>query len=229
MPRIVYVMDPYCPWCFAGSETVQRLLRDYTDKVEFYLLPASMLTHEYAFAYSPCQEAKQLASLARIEQATGVHFGEGYRQTLKTEDEIWDSTLSCRALEAVRRVDASQLFAYAHALLQARFVDGCSLQDETVFLTLAKHFNLDMERFLTAYRSEEVAEAVVKNFTLVDDYAEVYPTLCYEDNGVKNRIEEGQGTYAEVAERLNALLVGAQPTEKSVPKRGGCSGGVCEL
>lgn len=229
MPRIIYVMDPYCPWCYAGSEMVQRLRHEYAEKVDFSLLPASMLTHEYAFDYSPCIEAKQLASLAKVEQGTGVLFGEGYRRALKTEEEEWNSTLSCRAIEAVRRVDTSKVFDYAHALLQARFVDGRSLQDETLFTDLAERFGLDAERFLIAYRSEEVATVVEQNFVLVDDYADVYPTLCYEDNGTKTRIEEGHATYEEVAQRLETLLAGQTLTPQKGKQRGGCTNGVCEL
>lgn len=228
MKKVVYIMDPYCSWCYAGSANIQRLYEKYAAQIAFELIPASMLTHDYAFDYCPCMEAKQLAMLAQVEQKTGTSFGADYRTTLKKEDERWDSTLACAALEAVKRMDKGVVFAYANALLQARFQSGRSLQDVYLLEELAQRFGLNVEAFHAMRQSKEVLSAVEDNFTLVDEYADVYPTLVFETAAEKIRIEEGFAPYEVLEERLTSLLEGRTWTEEKQAARG-CKNGVCSL
>lgn len=229
MIKITYVTDPYCPWCYAGSKNVLRLYETFRDRIDFFLLPAMMLTHEYAYRYTPCQEARQLASLATITQKTGTPFGEAYRNVLRTEEAAWDSEPPCRALESVKAVAPDRAFAFADALLHARFHDGRDLSDENTFLDLCRALGIDVEAFRAAYRAPETAAAAEADFSLVDEYATVYPTLVADCDGRRHVLEEGFAPYDTLAATVEALLAGTPETPTPRERRGGCVGGVCSL
>lgn len=221
-------MDPYCSWCYAGGENVLRLYEKFHEEVDFELLPASMLTHEYVVDYCPCMEAKYLSMIARIEKKTECTFGAAYKEALRTEDERWDSSLACAALEAVKKVAKEKVFLYANRLLAARFSEGRSLGDVRLFSLLCEELGIDKVAFEQVWQSEEVAAIVENNFTLVDEYAEVYPTLVFEENGVKTRFEEGYAPYAILEQRLQNLLAG-KGLEAEAEEAQGCANGVCSI
>jgi putative protein-disulfide isomerase len=74
--KIIYVMDPYDGWCYAGSENILRLYMRYRSLLQFEVLPAGMLRGELCCQHRPDNATAALRSLRAIEKETKAHFGE---------------------------------------------------------------------------------------------------------------------------------------------------------
>ena len=45
--KILYIMDPYCKWCYATSDAIQQLYDTLEGKLPFEVIPAGMLAGEF--------------------------------------------------------------------------------------------------------------------------------------------------------------------------------------
>ena len=234
--RIVYVMDPYCSWCYGGSPNILRLYDKYHDIVDFELLPAGMLRGEYEEHYTPEMERATLHSIETVERETGRKFGEPYRCLLHEEEAVWNSVLPSRAIEAVKEIAPEKVFAFADALLTARFSNGQRLDNPTTFAEVGESVGIRAESLLKEYLKEETAKTAEESFNRVNDYAEVYPTLMLINGKDHYKLEEGFAPYELLEERLLKVLTGkplaAEEKDKNEEEdkpRHGCHDGVCYL
>ena len=80
-PKIIYIYDALCGWCYGFSPVIRRFHQHYADEFDFDVLSGGMMTGERV---KPVSE-----SMAYIEQAykvvearTGVRFGDDYLTNL---------------------------------------------------------------------------------------------------------------------------------------------------
>lgn len=234
--KIIYVMDPYCSWCYGGSPNILKLYNTYHEVVDFELLPAGMLRGEYEVHYTPEMERATLRSMEKVQHDTGREMGEGYLRALGEEDALWNSDASCRAIEAVKRIAPNKAFAFADALLAARFHKGLLLDNPTLFAEIGETIGINPEEFLREYLKEEVKQAAEESYNRVNDYAEVYPTLMLINGTDRYKLEEGYAPYELLEERLLKILTGkpiaaedTEEDEEDEAPRHGCHDGVCYL
>ena len=136
--KIIYVMDPYDGWCYAGSENILRLYMRYRSLLQFEVLPAGMLRGELCCQHRPDNATAALRSLRAIEKETKAHFGEKHKQALQNQEFLMDSEVPCRAIMAVRQLAPEQTLPFTHALLHARFNHGMDLNDKATYLELCE-------------------------------------------------------------------------------------------
>ena len=51
--KILYIMDPYCKWCYATSDAIQQLFDALEGKLPCEVIPAGMLAGEFTQVQSP--------------------------------------------------------------------------------------------------------------------------------------------------------------------------------
>ena len=213
-----------------------KFYHSYHDVVDFELVPAGMLRGEYEVHYTPEMERATLRSMDKVQHDTGREMGEGYLRALGEEDALWNSEASCHAIEAVKRIAPNKAFAFADALLAARFHKGLLLDNPTLFAEIGETIGINSEDLLREYLKEEVKQAAEESYSRANDYAEVYPTLMLINGTDRYKLEEGYAPYELLEERLLKILTGkpiaaedTEEEEEDEAPRHGCHDGVCYL
>ena len=128
-----YLFDPLCGWCYGAAPTVSALLE--TSGVSIELLPTGLFSGEGARPMNDEFAAYAWSNDQRIEQLTGQHFSDAYRQrVLADRQRRFDSSPATLAMTAVALTDASKGWPALKAIQHARYVEG---RDVTSPFTLA--------------------------------------------------------------------------------------------
>lgn len=208
MMKIIYVMDPYDGWCYAGSENILRLYMRYRSLVEFEVLPAGMLTGELCCNHHPDNATAALRSLRAIEKETKTPFGEKHKEALRNKEFLMDSEIPSRAIMTVRQLAPEQTLPFVHALLHARFNHGMDLNDTSTYLELCEILDIDKQAFFQVFNTDEIKELTQRGFRVADELAETYPTLLYVDDDMTLKLAEGFTPFDILDLRLDRILKG---------------------
>jgi len=132
--RVYIVTDPMCSWCWGMAAAVEEAAHLLNDEVSFDLLLGGINVH----ASQPIGDygRRLLMKLWReVQETTGQSFG------FKLPDEfIYNSTLPCVALEALRRRSGMAPFGFLHRLQQSLFAEGQNISDPAVLDRIAQEF-----------------------------------------------------------------------------------------
>lgn len=204
--KILYIMDPYCKWCYATSDAIQQLFDALEGKLPFEVIPAGMLAGEFTQVQSPETAFAHRKLDASITKETGKEFGAGYKSALNEKKMLLDSLVPSRAIMACRTIAPHLTLQFAHRILHARYQDGKDLTDDTVYLEICEQIGIDKPTFFQQFSSQENDENTRQAFLFAEKYAEHYPTLIYEEGGEMDILTEGYAPYSLIELRLSKLL-----------------------
>ena len=204
--KLLYIMDPYCKWCYGTCDNIQQLVDTLGGKLPIEVIPAGMLAGEFTQLMSPANAFAIQRSNANIAKETGKPFGQGYIESLHTQEMVLDSEIPSRAIMACRMTAPQQTLQFAHQVLHARFHQGKDLNDTTTYLYICEQLGIDKASFFHHFSSDEAKEETRKAFLFAEKYAEHYPTLIYEENGEMDILTEGFSPYNILELRLSRLL-----------------------
>lgn len=165
-PTFLYVMDPLCGWCYGFSPVVVQLQEKYKDRMDFRVVPGGMIT---GARVEPVAKMASyiLQAYTRVEEMSGVKFGEPYLDRLRDGKTISNSEPPCRALHLFSTLQPERAVEYAHQLQRALFLDGYDWNDAATYAHLARLFSIPEKDFVAQLESEEARYAVQQEFQWV--------------------------------------------------------------
>ena len=179
-PTILYVMDPLCGWCFGFSPVVMSLYESYRDRYDFKVVPGGMITGARVEPVA-AMAGYILKAYTRVEEMSGVKFGQPYLDMLRAGTEISNSVPPCQALHVLQELQPGRGVEHAHQLQRALFMDGYSWNDRETYVHLARLFDLNPDRFLERWESQEAQYSTVQDFQWVQAAGITgFPCLVYQ-------------------------------------------------
>lgn len=209
-PKVFYVYDALCGWCFGFKDNILRLHQEYGGRVEFEVLSGNMV---------PIENKHHISKMAsyisgayhRVEELSGCKFGEGYLQHIlhpeKSDLELC-SEVPGIALSVMKSFNPAQSFTYAAALQNALMVDGKDLNKDETYLDLAKLFSLDSDLFLKRLHDEAFRDIAHAEFAMVKQLGITgFPcVLVQTDERKLFMIARGFTHYDDLKQRLEKVL-----------------------
>lgn len=175
--QILYLFDPLCGWCYGFSDTFLAFYHQHQSDFEFVAVPGGMFTGDRVAPYHSMKDFIS-GSYKRIEEMTGVSFGEKYISELVLSDTMLDSEPPSRAIITFRSFQFDQGVAFAHALQKAHFLEGKNYNDKDLYQELAGQFGLDGTAFMMRYHDERIGQNLQQEFAWVrESGVQGYPTV----------------------------------------------------
>jgi putative protein-disulfide isomerase len=168
-PRIIYVYDALCGWCFGFKQNILRLHDEYAASFTFEVLSGNMV---------PVENKQHIGVMAsyiagayqRVEEMTGCKFGEGYLHHIfnphESELEL-SSEMPGLALTALKQLKPERAFEFAAALQNKMMVDGKDLSADEVYFQLAAEVGLDPTAFVESLHTEDTRDLAHAEFAMV--------------------------------------------------------------
>ena len=83
---LIYCYDAYCGWCYGFSEVMKKINSAFKNKFHFEVLSGGMILPEEPVSISATAKYI-LHAYKRVEELTGVKFGEDYLWHIQHPDQ----------------------------------------------------------------------------------------------------------------------------------------------
>ncbi len=184
--RVLVVTDPMCSWCWGMSAAVEETAHLLRDEVTFDLLLGGVNTH----ATQPIGDfgRRHLMKLwHEVNATTAQPFG--YKLP---DDFIYNSTLACVAVEALRQRLGLAPFGFLHRLQQCFFVEGRNISTAAELDRVAQEFGWAPEELLEALEDEELHSRTRAQFESSRRYGtNALPNVLIEEAGERRLLLGG--------------------------------------
>jgi putative protein-disulfide isomerase len=204
---LYYIYDALCGWCYGFSPVMKKLHENYQSQIEFRVVSGGMVLGERS---GPIGRVAPYIKEAykRVEEMTGVVFGEAFLAELDKGEMIFSSDMPSRALANFRIQYPKRQVEFAHALQSAIYSKGMGPQDDRTYLYLADEMGIkDKEFFAAGLRLSTSAQLAEDDYREAQHFqANGYPTVIVQHNDNYYLIARGYTDYATLEERLKQVL-----------------------
>jgi len=210
MRRVVYCYDAYCGWCYGFSEVMKKIFSEYKTLLEFEVLSGGMILPEEPVAIGAT--AKYIESAyKRVEEVTGIKFGEDYLWHIKHPDvSDWfpNSEKPAIALCVFKDYYPDNQISFAADLQYGLHFEGRDLTDDEAYRLLLDKYNIPAEEFYEKLYDEEYKEQAYYEFEVCRQLNVMgFPALFIQLTDTKfYKISEGYTDYETLHERMEKVL-----------------------
>jgi putative protein-disulfide isomerase len=206
-PKVIYIYDALCGWCFGFSPVMVQLFVNYQDQMEFDVISGGMVLGE---SMEPATELKDyIARTYRdIEKRTGITFGKPFLEgTLQDSTVIFNSLRPAIAMAIFRSLFPETSILFASELQKAIYINGMHPDEPDAYKPLVDFFGVDPDDFTRRMKEKTYLMAAREDFSLVEKFdVEGFPAvLLVKDNKVRF-LTRGYIDYPALERRLLEAL-----------------------
>jgi putative protein-disulfide isomerase len=210
MKTLIYCYDAYCGWCYGFSEVMKKISSEYKGRLEFEVLSGGMILPDEPVAINAT--AKYIEdSYKRVEELTGIKFGEDYLWHIKHPDASdWfpHSEKPAIALCIFKEYYPEHQVSFAADLQYALHFEGRDLTDDEAYRLLLDKYNIDNESFYEKLHDEEYKEQAYYEFALCKQLNVTgFPAVFIQLSDTKfYLVAEGYTDFDTLNERIQNVL-----------------------
>ncbi len=205
-PKIYYVYDPLCGWCFAYAPIMEKLANEFKDQVEFVVVPGGMIVGENV---RPIREIAPylLQAIPSLEEVSGVKMGEPYIAMLKEGSYIASSYRPSLAMVVFKSFNTGRDVEYAHKVQQSYFIEAKDIMGDSLYIDLAREFDVSAEEFMKRMSDTAYQTKTQEHF----DFASYlntkgFPSLVGKSGDTYQKITYGYLPEEESRKKINKFL-----------------------
>lgn len=170
-PHLIYFADPMCSWCWGFGPVV-------TDIEQTLELPVRLvlggLRPGTTKSMSDSDKASMKEHWEHVHAMTGQPFDWAF---FERSDFVYDTEPACRAVVVLRR--HGHALAALHRIQRAFYAQNTDVTEPANLAKIAEEFDLDGERFLEEWQSEEAIEETRQDFSItMGSGVRGFPTLA---------------------------------------------------
>ena len=205
-PTIVYIFDPICGWCYSFNPVIDKLHVKFKHNVDLVVVSGGMIIDKKARPIADMSEFI-LAGYEDMQNLTGVKFGTPYIQMVEEGKELLDSEKPALATTAFQTLHPHKVLEFVQKLQESHFLYGKSLNNDSTYSHLAKHFGINPAEFLQTMNSDSIKTATRSDFKKVEDAGiNGFPTLLIKIGGQVQAITRGYEKYEKLEKKIEKLL-----------------------
>ncbi len=197
-PKIVFVTDPMCSWCWGMASEIERARIDGADEFEFELLLGG-INVQSTLPVTDFARSRLALVWRSVREVTDAQFGAG----LPSGAFVYNSTRACVAMEAVRSLRGAPPFDYLLRLQRQFFVEGVDVTNVAVLRDEAAALGIEPDAFDAAMQSRWVRTRARDGFALAKSYGTAaLPSVLLE---VRSGVRLIAGGYVDAPTLLGAV------------------------
>ena len=209
-PTIYYCYDAYCGWCYGFSPVIKRIWNEYKDQLAFEVLSGGMILPEKP-VHIKATAGYISSAFKRVEELTGVTFGQDYLWHIFNPDESdWypNSEKPAIALVIFKEYFPDRAVEFAAELQYALHYEGRDLCDNEAYRHLLEQYNIPTADFYEKLGSETYKEKAYYEFALCKQLqVNGYPQVLIQVNDTKfYLLAQGFTPYDDLKARLSNVL-----------------------
>ena len=207
---IYYCYDTYCGWCYGFSPVMKKIAETYKDEFEIEVLSGGMLIGEQVQPINKIAPYIQ-SSYKRVEELTGIKFGEDFLWHIKNPEESdWrmNSEKPAIALCIFKEYYPFRQLEFASDLQYALNYEGRDLDDNEAYRHLLEKYSIQPEVFYEKLQNSSYKEQAYYEFALCKQLqVNGFPAVLMQVNESKfYLLARGFTAYEALQERIENIL-----------------------
>jgi putative protein-disulfide isomerase len=202
-PKIIYVYDALCGWCFGFSPVMQAVHDAYYKEFDFEIISGGMMLREGAGRISKVAAYIQ-ETYRRVEETTGITFGLAFLKNLEEGEMIFNSETPAIALSAFKQLQPENAFDFAVNIQNSVYFDGKEPEHMDLYRYLAVNYGIDPDEFERRMTTPATTEEAHYDFALAKQLSvSAYPAVFiqYSDTSFY-MIAKGYADYETMELRI---------------------------
>ncbi|MDQ3048338.1 MAG: DsbA family protein [Bacteroidota bacterium] len=206
-PEIIYVYDPLCGWCYGFSPVIKKIREEYNEKIDFNILSGGMVIGEREGMIGDFADYI-LSAIPRVEEYTGVVFGEGYKSKLRDKSLFQSSLKPSIATEVFKSFNLDQAISFASEIQQIHYTEGDDLQGDAVYSKIAGRYGIDEKEFQKRMESNEYRNKTLNAFSYIKGWEITgFPAVLMVKDEKYYLIAKGYLPYEDLKSTIEKVLV----------------------
>ncbi|MBK6836217.1 MAG: DsbA family protein [Bacteroidetes bacterium] len=162
-PKIVYVQDAMCGWCYAFGRVMDEMQLKHSDFFDFIAVSGGLIVGD---AIAPIGNMKEFLkdAMPKVEDYTGVKFGEKYKELVEEGSYMNNSIKPAIALSAFKSILPFRSVEFAHDIQYEHFYNGRDLNEKEVYMELAANYEVDAQDLVNRMNSEQFQKITADEF-----------------------------------------------------------------
>jgi putative protein-disulfide isomerase len=207
MMKMIYVFDALCGWCYGFSPVIKKLFEQYKNQFEFEVVSGGMMLHENSGRVSAEKSKYILGAIPRVEELTGVEFGEVYKQQLADHTLFQSSLKPAIAIAIYKTYHPNDVVNFAAAIQSAQFKDGKDLEADQTYLDLISTTDIDANIFQKQLNNDEFAYEAQKDFNYAAELGITgFPAVIMKKDDQYYLISRGYQAYESLQPIVEKVL-----------------------
>lgn len=205
-PTLIYVYDPLCGWCYGFHPVMEKLALRFADDLTINVIAGGLAVGENAqtiaegYSYIP-------DGIARVEQTTGVQFGENFKLLAEEGSYFYDSEPSCKAQTVINELASDQALHFAGLLQDAIFKEGKNLNEWATFSELMEALSIDKKEAKSLYESDKIKKKTESGFEWCKQHgATAFPALLLNIGEEYGVMSLGYRPFDTIESHLHHLI-----------------------
>jgi len=209
-PILIYCYDAYCGWCYGFSPVLKKIEEKFKDQFEIEVLCGGMMIEENVAPIEKIAPFIQ-AAYARVEELTGIKFGEDFLWHINHPDQsdwVMNSEKAAIALCIFKEFYPEKQLSFASDLQYALNYEGRDLDDDEAYRHLLEKYGINPEAFYSKLKSDEYKEQAFYEFALCKQLqVTAFPAVLMQLSETKfHLLAKGFTPYEAMEERIELVL-----------------------
>ena len=209
-PLFIYCYDAYCGWCYGFSPVIKQIAEDYQSKLHTEVLSGGMVLPEEPVHISATAGYIKDA-YKRVEELTGIQFGEDYLWHINNPDESdWfpSSEKPAIAMSIFKEMYPDRQVQFAADLQYGLHYEGRDLTDNEAYRHLLEKYKIDADDFYDKLKSEAYKEKAYYEFQLCKQLQVTgFPQVLMQATENKfHLLARGYTDYETLQKRIDLVL-----------------------
>lgn len=202
-PKLIYVGDPMCSWCYGISEEFSKIVNHYGEKIEVEIVMGGLRAgggEEWNTSFK--------TFLRHHWEEVGMKSGQPFSfKLLEQEHFDYDTEPACRAVVVAGEINKTKMFPFFKEVQFGFYVGNNDPKEVTFYEPICLSLGIDYVEFSSKFNSEEMKKKTIKHFNHAAELgARSFPTILFKHQGETHHVAIGYSTFAKMKERIEAML-----------------------
>ncbi len=201
-PKLIYIGDPMCSWCYGIAPELEGIQSEYKDLLEFELILGGLRPYN-------------TQTMTDLKDFLTHHWEEVHQRSqqkfnykiLDDANITYDTEPPCRANMIVREMHPEKSFAFFHASQHAFYEENKNMHLAESYADILSTLEINEEKFNSAFASAEAKERIKEDFNKAQALGvNSFPTVVISHQDKMYIIAQGYATQEKMSERIRKIL-----------------------
>lgn len=207
-PRLIYVFDALCGWCYGFSPVIMAVFENFSDRLVPEVISGGLILGNRVGPVGVVGSFIETA-YKTVEETTGITFGEPFLKNVERGELILDSEKPAIGLAVLRSYDPAKVLQFAHEIQNAIKFDGKNPNEDELYRYIAVNHGYDPDEVSHKLKEEDYKQMAYYDFALAKQLKITsYPAALVQTDELKFfLVARGFTDYDTLNRRIDNVLL----------------------
>lgn len=205
--ELVYVGDPVCSWCYAFTDSFEKIKQEFKEKVTFsYLMGGLVIDRDIKIDSSMKQLLKK--NWREVHTKTGKYIKAS--EIIDSIGEIpYISDEACKGFVCAKKFGQEKAYSFYKNVHKSFYTNLTDISDIDNLCEIAQSIGIEKDKFLELFNSHQTKEQVYADIKKAKDLGvRAFPALVAIDESGNKVINQGVKSYDLIRLQIESWIRG---------------------